>query len=64
MGILGDFRTTDLRKLLNDSKGAKAAVKFVLQTDLLAQFRLVARAEQEERRRLSGLAAIVKTVKP
>jgi hypothetical protein len=29
-GILSAFRTADLRKLLNDQKGAKAAVKFVL----------------------------------
>ena len=47
--ILSDFRTTDLRKLLNNHKGAKAAIKFVLQIDLLVQFRLIARAEQAKR---------------
>jgi hypothetical protein len=45
-----------LRKLLNDHKGAKAAVNFVLQTDLLAQFRLVVRLEQAKRLRSSGPA--------
>jgi hypothetical protein len=45
IGILGDY-TSDLRKLLNSYKGAIAAVKFVLQTDLLAQFSLVATLEQ------------------
>jgi ribonuclease HI len=55
-GILSAFRTTDLRKLLNNQKGAKAAVKFVLQTDLLAQFRLIARAEHAKRLGLSDLA--------
>ncbi len=51
MGILGDFRTTDLRKLLNSYKGAIAAVRFILQTDLLAQFSLVAKVEQAKRLR-------------
>ena len=55
-GILSAFRTTDLRKLLNNQKGAKAAVKFVLQTDLLAQFRLIARAEHAKRLGPSDLA--------
>ena len=56
-GILSDCRTTDLRKLLNDYKGAKAAVKFVLQTDLLAQFRLIASSEQANRTGLPDLAS-------
>jgi ribonuclease HI len=45
-GHLGTLQTADLRKLLNDPNGAKAAVKFILYTDLLAQFRTVARQEQ------------------
>ena len=51
----------DLRKLLNNQKGAKAAVKFVLQTDLLAQFRLIARAEHAKRLGLSDLALDINT---
>jgi hypothetical protein len=57
MRILGDFRTADLRKLLNSYKGAVAAVRFVLQTGLMAQFSLVTKseqAEQAERLRVAG----------
>ena len=54
--ILSDCRTTDLRKLLNDYKGAKAAIKFMLQTDLLVQFRLIASSEQANRTGLPDLA--------
>ena len=49
MGTLSVFRTSDLRELLNSYKGAIAAVKFVLQTNLLAQFSLVAASEQAHR---------------
>jgi hypothetical protein len=44
--ILSNFCTRDLRILLNDSKGAKVAVKFVIQTEWLIQFKLIARSEQ------------------
>src|SRR5438067_10785956 len=58
-GILSAFRTTDLRKLLNNQKGAKATVKFVLQTDLLAQFSLIARAEHAKCLGLSNLVLYI-----
>ena len=41
--LLGVFRTKDLRILLNDRKGALAAIKFILHTDILAQFRRIAK---------------------
>jgi hypothetical protein len=44
----------NIRKLLNSYKGAIAAVKFVLQTDLLAQFSLVAKMEKAKRLQLAG----------
>ena len=47
--LLSKFQTTDLRKLLGERKSALAAIKFILQTDLLAQFRAVARQEQAKR---------------
>ena len=56
-GILSDCRTIDLCKLLNDYKGAKTAIKFVLQTDLLAQFRLIASSEQANCTGLPDLAS-------
>jgi hypothetical protein len=49
MEFLSDFRTPDLRALLNSYKGAIAAVKFVLQANLLAQFSLIAASEQAHR---------------
>jgi hypothetical protein len=51
MRILGELRTTSLRVLLNTYEGATAAIEFVLRTNLLAQFSLVARKEQAERLR-------------
>jgi hypothetical protein len=51
MRTLGEIRSTDMRELLNTYKGATAAVRFVLHTNLLAQFSLVARIEQAERQR-------------
>ena len=47
--LLGDLRTKDLRFLLNDRKGAKAAIKLILHTDILAQFRPIARQELAKR---------------
>ena len=47
--LLDASRSKDLRKLLNDRKGAIAAIKFILHTDLLAQFRGIARQEQAKR---------------
>ena len=47
--LLGVFRTKDLRVLLNDRKGATAATKFILHTDILAQFRRIARQERAKR---------------
>jgi hypothetical protein len=47
--LLNVSRSKDLRKLLNDRKGAIAAIKFILHTDLLAQFRGIARQEQAKR---------------
>ena len=49
MRILGELRTTDIRILLNTYERASAAIEFVLRTNLLAQFSLVARKEQVER---------------
>ena len=49
MRILGELRTTAIRILLNTYEGASAAIEFVLRTNLLAQFSLVARKEQVER---------------
>jgi hypothetical protein len=46
MRILGELRTTDMRVLLNTYEGATAAIEFVLRTNLLAQFSLVARKEK------------------
>jgi hypothetical protein len=40
-----------MRVLLNTYEGATAAIEFVLRTNLLAQFSLVARNEQLERLR-------------
>jgi hypothetical protein len=40
-----------MRTLLNTYEGATAAIEFVLRTNLLAQFSLVARKEQAERLR-------------
>jgi hypothetical protein len=42
MRILGELRTTDMRILLNTYEGVTAAIEFVLRTNLLAQFSLVA----------------------
>jgi hypothetical protein len=54
MRILGEIRSTDMRELLNTYKGATAAVRFVLHTNLLARFSLVARIEQAERQQDTG----------
>jgi hypothetical protein len=54
MDILGDFCTTDLRKFLNNYKRAIGAVRFVLQTDLLAQFNLVAKIKRAKRLKTTG----------
>src|SRR5450755_2455091 len=51
MRILGELRTTNMRVLLNIYEGATAAIEFVLRTNLLAQFSLVARKEQVKRLR-------------
>jgi hypothetical protein len=51
MRILGELRTTDIRVLLNTYEGATAAIEFVLRTNLLAQFSLIARKEKVERPR-------------
>jgi hypothetical protein len=51
MRILGELRTTDMRVFFNTYEGAIAAIEFVLCTNLLAQFSLVAREEQVERPR-------------
>ena len=40
--VLGALWSTDIREILNNFKGATAAIQFVLQTNLLAQFSLVA----------------------
>jgi hypothetical protein len=49
MRILDGLRTTDMRVLLNIYKRATTAIEFVLRTNLLAQFSVVAREEQVER---------------
>jgi hypothetical protein len=51
MRILGELRTTDIRVLFNTYEGATAAIEFVLRTNLLAQFSLVAEKEKAERLR-------------
>jgi len=43
------LKTSDIRQLLNTPKGLKAAVRFILATNLLPQFQRVAREEQEIR---------------
>ena len=47
---LARLRTLDLRKVLSTPEGAKAAVEFILATNILAQFTSVAREEQDNRR--------------
>jgi len=44
---LAGLKTLDIRKILNSIEGSKAAVRFVLATDLLPQFQRIAREEQE-----------------
>jgi hypothetical protein len=51
MRILGELRTTDMRVLLNTYEGATAAIEFVLRTNLLAQFSLIAGKEKVKRPR-------------
>ena len=46
---LARLKTSDIRQLLNTPKGLKAAVRFILATNLLPQFQRVAREEQEIR---------------
>ena len=47
---LAQFRTLDLRKVLGTPEGTRATVEFILATNILAQFRRVAREEQGNRR--------------
>ena len=47
---LARLRTLDLRKVLGTPEGVKAAVEFVLSTNILAQFTRVARKEQDNSR--------------
>ena len=47
--LLDIFYTKNLRILLNDRKGAIAATKFILHTNILAQFRRIARQELAKR---------------
>ena len=47
---LARLQTSDIRQLLNTPKGSKAAIDFVLATNLLPQFQRVAREEQAVRR--------------
>ena len=47
--FLAWLKTSDLRQLLNTTKGLKAVVQFTLATDLLPQFQRIAREEQENR---------------
>ena len=47
---LEELETSDMRKILNSTEGAKAAVQFTLATNLLPQFQRVACEEQETRR--------------
>jgi len=46
---LRSLRTTDLRQILRTPAGIRAAVRFILQTGLLAQFDLFAHEEQARR---------------
>jgi len=48
MRLLGELRTSDIRVLLNSTTGATAATSFILLTNLLDQFRLVAREAQAD----------------
>jgi hypothetical protein len=47
---LARLRTLDLRKVLGTPEGVKAAVEFVLATNILAQFTRVAREERDNSR--------------
>ena len=47
---LARLHTLDLKKVLNTSEGVKAAVEFVLATNILAQFTRVAREEGDNSR--------------
>jgi len=46
---LRPLRTTDLRQILGTPAGSRPAIRFILQTGLLAQFDLFAREEQARR---------------
>jgi len=46
MHLPGELRTSDIRVILNSTTGATAATSFILLTNLLDQFRLVAREVQ------------------
>jgi hypothetical protein len=46
--LLGELRTSDIRVILNSTTGATAATRFILHTNLLDQFRLVAREAQAD----------------
>jgi len=52
--FLHSLRTTDIRKILGTPKGIKAAVRFTLAINLLAQFSRITCEEQEERRLNAG----------
>ena len=43
---LARFKTSDIRQLLNTPDGVKATTQFILATNLLPQFRRIAREEQ------------------
>ena len=47
---LARLRTLDLKKVLGTPEGIKAAVEFILATNILAQFSRIAREEQDNRR--------------
>ena len=54
---LAQLRTLDLKKVLGTPEGVKAAVEFILATNILAQFKRVAREEQDSRREDSEAAS-------
>ena len=54
---LAQLHTLDLKRILNTSEGAKAAVEFILATNILAQFTRVAREERDNNREDDGAAS-------
>ena len=53
---LGDM-TRDLKEVLGTKHGATAAIRLILKTGLLEQFKATAQAKREERRRGAGVRA-------